>query len=178
MERHERLAVIVDKFFHEKRDTNPYASAETMRALDHLVRIHVTDAMARAAAQWRAVYVDASRAMGTPTRTQPLSNVSAMSQSRLYKQLADRLSEWVARIQALPAPANDRVYHRIRDNDQLLELLIAHDYQLITLAEQLERESMHVTLDSAEALRPTVETLLKTLTDAVMERNRMLSAVP
>ncbi len=177
MERHEALLVIGAKFFSERRDTNPYASAETMRAFDRVIRNSLGDDLARAAAAVRTLYQEQTRRMGTPTRERPLPDPMDLARLRHLKGLADLLSEWVSRVHALEAPANDRVYHRIRDNDQLLELLIEVDYQLAKNASDLEQLSETVTLSRFDELLPQFESQLELLGKALRERSRIISGV-
>ena len=178
MERHEAIASIVAKFFKENRDMNPYASADTMRSLDHVIRTGLADGLARAAAAWRTVYQQLSRDVGIPTRDHPFPDQAEISRMRQYKQLADTLSEWASRIQALEAPSNDRVYHRIRNNDQLLELLIDTDYRLASIAESMDRLADTLRLTNAEELRVEFLSQLEALGNAIRERSRTITAVP
>lgn len=175
MERREKVAVIVAKFFCESRDVNPYASAETMRALDHIIHNSLADGLARAASKWRQVYQELSRSVGVPTRANPFPDAHAMERARRAKRMADSLSEWVSRVQTLAAPANDRVYHRIRDNDQFLELLIAQDYNIALTAEKIDHLADTLTLGSAESLEPTFSNELSVLESAIRERTRMFA---
>lgn len=178
MERHEQIATIVAKFLSERRDVNPYASADTMRALDHVIRNGLADGLARAASVWRSVYQEQSRLVGVPTRDNPLPDAQQMADLRAYKRLADMLSERVSAVHALPAPANDRVYHRIRNNDQLLELLIATDYGLAIIADSLDRLGDGVTRKTASPTRVAFEKKIAELDAALKDRSRLLSLVP
>ncbi len=178
MERHEQISVIVAKFFKEGRDTNPYASAEAMRSLDHVIRTGLADSLAHAAAAWRAVYQEQNRVMGTPTRENPFPDREALAKLRQLKETADAASEWVSRIHALEAPANDRVYHRIRDNNQLLELLIDVDYQLAASADAIEAATDGLTARNADERLATFQTQLDAFAQAVRERTRLIKSVP
>ncbi len=178
MERHEQIPVIAAKFFNEARDTNPYASAETMRALDHVIRTGLADSLAHAAAAWRAAYQEQNRLIGTPTRENPFPDREAMAKLRQIKETADAASEWVSRIHALEAPASDRVYHRIRDNDQLLELLIDTDYHLAAAADALEKATDGLTAQNADERLAAFRGQLDAFADAVRERTRLIKSVP
>lgn len=177
MERHERVAAVVAKFFHESRDINPYASADTMRALDQIIRNGLADQVARAAGAWRAIYQQQSRIVGTPTRDKPFASAEMMAVMREFKQRADALSSLGSRVHALPAPSNDRVFHRIRDNDQLLELLIAMDYQLVGIAEAIEQLAAALTLANAKELGVQFSLKVAELENLVRERGGLLSQV-
>jgi len=177
MERHEKISVIVDKFFRERQDQNPYASAEKMRALDALIRNGLADGLARASAAWRGVYQTQSRTIPMPTRENPFPDSLALARVRAFKRMSDNLSEWVSRVHALEAPANDRVYHRIRNSDQLLELLIALDYQVATTADAIDRLADTLTVSTTETLQPLFENKLQELESQLRERSRILSSV-
>ena len=178
MERHEQIPVIVAKFFNEARDTNPYASAATLRSLDHVIRTGLADSMAHAAAAWRMAYQEQNRIVGTPTRENPFPDRDAMAKLRLIKETADAASEWVSRIHALEAPSNDRVYHRIRDNDQLLELLIDVDYQLAAAADAIEQATDGLKVQNAEERLAAFRAQLDAFANAVRERSRLIKSVP
>ncbi|NMP23762.1 hypothetical protein [Sulfobacillus harzensis] len=177
MERHEALVVIGAKFFSERQDTNPYASAETMRAFDQVIRNSLGDGLARAASVFRTFYQEQSRVIGIPTRERPFPDPGDMAKLRYLKRIADQLSEWVSRIHALEAPSNDRVYHRIRDNDQLLELLIDVDYQLAQSATEIDRMTESLNVSVLDAMLPKFERQLEVLGKAVRERSRIISGV-
>lgn len=178
MERHEKVSKVAAKFLYESRDINPYASAASMRALDALIRNSIADGLARAAQKWRLVYQAQSRLIGVPTRDKPFPDAEALAQLKEYKRMADELSEWVSRLHALPAPSNDRAYHRIRDNDQLLELLIAQDYAITVISESLDHLGDSLTSASAQALSLQFTEKLGELEAAIVSRSRILSNVP
>ena len=177
MERHERVAIVVAKFFNERRDTNPYASADTMRALDQIIRNSLADEVARAAQVWRDIYLQQSRVVGTPSRDKPFPDRESMAIMREYKLWADALSGLTSRIHSLPAPANDRVFHRIRDNDQLLELLIALDYQVAGIADSLGKLAGTLTVANARELGPEFSAKVAELESVLRERGGILSHV-
>ncbi len=178
MERHEQIAQVALKFLNESRDINPYASSDSMRALDHVIRNGLADGLARAAGVWRSLYQRQSRVVGVPTRDRPFPDAQQMALLREYKRAADTLSEWVSRIHALPAPANDRVYHRIRDNDQLLELLIATDYQLATIADGIDHAADGVAIANAAESLALLDAKMAELEAQVTERSRLLTHIP
>jgi hypothetical protein len=177
MERHEKIMTLAVKFFSERRDVNPYASADSMRALDQLIRNGLADGLARAASAWRTVYLAQSKVVGVPTRENPFPDAGAMAAMRQYKALSDTLSGWVSSIHALGAPSSDRVFHRVRDNDQLLELLIETDYSLSAIADELDRMAGNLSLADAPNAAAQFDAKLSELDRAVKERTRLLSAV-
>ena len=177
MERHEKVTKVVAKFFNENRDTTPYASADTMRAFDQTIRNGLADGLARAASTWRAIYQRQSQVVGTASRDKPFLDREMMAALRDYKQWADMLSGLGSRIHALPAPANDRVFHRIRNNDQLLETLITLDCQLAIIAEAVDELGHTLTLDNAGELGSQFSSKVTELEGVLSERSSLLSKV-
>ncbi|MCL4493443.1 MAG: hypothetical protein M1294_01345 [Firmicutes bacterium] len=177
MERHEAIPVIVAKFFQESRDVNPYASAVTMRAFDQVIRNQLADSLARSAGQWRALYQQQGHLVGTPSRDHPFPDKEAMDSLRRLKQLADNVSQTVAHIHALEAPSSDRVYHRIRNNDQILEMLIDVDYQLATTAAAIDDLTNRLTLEGWKEIEPAFQERLAQLIQGIRNRSRIVSEV-
>ncbi len=177
MERHEQLPVIVAKFFKESRDVNPYASAQTMRAFDQVIRNQLTDSLSRAANRWRSVYQEQGRLVGVPSRDHPFPRPEEMESLRHLKQLADNVSQMIAHIQALEAPGEDRVYHRIRNNDQIMELVIDADYQLAMTAAALDDMVTKVSITTWRDLEPAFQERLEQLIQGMRNRSRIVSEV-
>ncbi len=177
MERREALLVIVAKFFQEGRDVDPYASTETMRALDQVIRNQLTDSLSRSAQQWRRLYQEEGRKLGTPSRNNPFPDRAAMDRLRHFKEMADNLSQLTAQINALEAPASDRVYHRIRKNDQILSHLIDVDYQLAMTAAALDSLTMALSEDTWQDVEPAFRERLDQLIQGIRNRSRIVSEV-
>lgn len=137
MERQEKIAAIVQQFWHESADTNPYASAEKVRALDRIIRNTVADHLAYAAGLWRGAYQVYMTTLGHPTRDHPLPSASDLAHGKALRRIAEELSALAATVLALETPTSDRVYHRVRDNDVLLDALVDMDYAAIALSRRL-----------------------------------------
>lgn len=169
MERHESIAVVVGKFLVEAKDVNPYASAAAMRQLDQMIRNGLSADLAHAAGRWRKAYAEAARAIPSPSREQPFPDENLMREVQLLKASADALSSRATQVTGLSAPANDRAWHRIRDNDNLLETLIACDYHLAGVGTKL---------DYAVPGHPKVVVeVLSELDEALEERRRLIARV-
>lgn len=177
MERHESLPVIIAKFFSERRDVNPYASAAMMRSLDQVIRNQLANSLALAAAQWRQLYQEQSRALQTPSRAQGLPDTNALNQLRHLKAQADALSALTAQIHALGAPASDRVYHRLRNNETLLTQLIDMDRQLAENATAFDQILPQLTLTTWSTLEPTFQSRLELILQGLRGRSHLLTDI-
>ncbi len=154
---------------------DPYASGASMRALDGLIRSRVSESLAQAAAVARSAYSHGYEALGHPTRDHPLPDLEAMRQWNRLKRLSEELSGLGALVSALPAPTNDRVWQRLRNNRTLLELLIEYDYNLVEYSKTLEAAVRGVD----ETVAPQdLEASLDPIRKLLRERSDLLSAVP
>lgn len=149
MEKHDSVAEVVAKFFSEARDTNPYASASTMRALDQVIRNTLANDLVSAAAVWRRCYQEASARIPAPSRDNPFPDKMLIQAAKQKKAVADRLSALGAQVVALEVPPEDRVYNRIRDNTALLEMLVEVDRGLAWAAHRLEELTQSPDQESA-----------------------------
>lgn len=116
---------------------NPYDSPASMRALDQVIRSQAVALLTRAARTWRTRYsthLAQGAHLARDARTPP---AQALATARTYKALADGLSGLASQISALPAPAQDHVWRRIRDEQTLLDTLIAIDYDLVLALNQI-----------------------------------------
>ncbi len=177
MERHESVPIILAKFFSERRDVNPYASAAMMRSLDQVMRNQLANSLALAAAQWRQLYQEQGRALHTPSRAQGLPDADALNQLRHLKAQADALSTLTAHIHALGAPASDRVYHRLRNNETLLTQLIDLDRQLAENATAFDQILPQLTLESWPVLEADFHTHLEGITQGLRLRAQLLTDI-
>ncbi len=174
VERHEGVLVIVAKFLSESLDTNPYASAATMRALDQAVRNTLSGDLTQLASRWRALYQDTSAKIPLPSREHPFPDRGLLDQAKALKAVADQLSQLASQATALEAPSNDRVYNRIRKNDVLLETLIEIDRNLALTARQMEEQRESLDADNLKEIRTNMHQL-----EALMgERRRLLAPIP
>jgi hypothetical protein len=175
VERHDPWPVALDKWLAESRDRNPYASGETMRAWDNVIRNHLADALEAAAARWRAWRQEAQAAMPLPTRADPFPDAARMAALRALEAQANRCSEAAAAVRALEAPAQDRVYNRVRSLDTLLETLIAYDSRLALLAEEILDVAQPGPLSEEPARRARLEAAWAQMQATLRERLRALT---
>jgi hypothetical protein len=174
MERRDPWPEAWAKWLSEARDTNPYASADTMRAWDNVVRNTVADALERVAARWRAWYTEAHQAMPAPSRDAPLPDPSHLSVLRLLKQQAEACSNLAAAVRAREMPAHDRVFHRLRNHDTLLETLLHYDAHLASLCETLNHLADPAPLAEEPTRRARLQQILALLDETLRARAEAL----
>ncbi|MBX5467235.1 MAG: hypothetical protein K6U14_07050 [Firmicutes bacterium] len=149
---------------------HPYASAENMRAFDHLLRSQAAAALARAAAVWRRRYT-AALADPSAALAALAGKSGAVEAARAAKGWADRLSQLAQLLEVQPAPAGDRVWRRLRDTESLLDTLIALDYAVVGHLEAIGRATEQGAVVQLEAELARLEARLR-------ERWQLLESVP
>ncbi len=168
MEKREPWPAALNKFLHEAEDTNPYATAETMRAYDQLLRNAAQGALSEAAAQWRSRAQEFAQTIPQPSRAQPFPPVGQMQQLKALRSRADVLSQLASQVTALEVSPSDRVHHRVQNGTLLLETLIEMDRTLLyMLADVLAAEEMEALDGKIAAVRAQLH-----------ERHRLLAEVP
>jgi hypothetical protein len=169
VERHDPWPEAVRKWLVEAADRNPYATAETLRAWDAVIRNAIADALEQAASRWRAWYGEAARAMPAPSRDHPFPDAAALARVRALKAQADRCSDTAAFVRALEMPAHDRVFNRLRNDDALLEALLDYDAALAGVCQDLLALAAPGPLSDADARATRLEQVLdrvRTVLDA------------
>ncbi len=160
-----------------KAADNPYASAQTMRQLDGMIRNQLAAALAEAAARWRLSYTDYHRAMPPSSREHPFPPREQVARLNALRRVADQLSNLASTVRALPAPSNDRVWQRIRDQRQLLEMLVEYDSLLAEYGEVLNRWSQSVDPTTSAVGEAELAEQLTPITKVLRERSEWLRSV-
>ncbi len=175
MERHDAWPVALDKWLSEARDTNPYATAESLRQWDNVIRNHTADALEAVASQWRNWYTEAHRDLPTPSREHPWPDRSQLARVQDLKRAADQCSAEASRVRAQEMPSQDRVFHRLRANDGLLDLLVACDARLAGHVDALVALAHPGPLEDEPSRRLRLETALAAVLAALGERQAALA---
>ncbi len=175
MERHDTWPVALDKWLSEARDANPYATAESLRSWDNVIRNHVADALEAVAGQWRLWYTEAHRTLPTPTRAHPWPDREAMAWVQDLKRVADQCSAEASRVRAQEMPAEDRVFHRLRAHDGLLDLLMACDARLAGHVDALVALARPGAIGDEAARRPRLLEALSAVQHVLQERQAALA---
>ena len=139
MEKHEPWPMAVRKFFSAPHDNNPYATTETMRSYDQILRNAVADRISHVAAFWRQKAQELGQNIPLPTRDNPFPSTQQINAAKHVRAIAGNLSQWASQIAALEVPAQDRVHHRVQNAPLLLDTLLAVDLALINSVNELEQ---------------------------------------
>jgi hypothetical protein len=175
MERREPWPKALEKWLSEAADTNPYATAETMRAWDNVLRGALADGLEAAARRWRDWAVDAQKAMPTPSREHPWPDPGLLANVRSLRETAARCSDLAAAVRALEMPGEDRVYNRLRSHGPLLDLLLAYDSQLADCLNELDALAAPAPLGQEPARRAKLEAILSRLEHTLRARREALA---
>ncbi|GLQ98055.1 hypothetical protein [Dyella mobilis] len=117
---------------------NFYRKENQLRADDLLVRSKTAWLLGRAREGVEAAESSYRRTeLPPPTRQHPFPSPQAVAGAQSLERLAQAIGTLKGRIEALPAPENDRMTQRYRTEAATLETLIAHDEQLIGQADLL-----------------------------------------
>jgi hypothetical protein len=177
MERHDPWPLALRKWLSESRDLNPYATADTLRAWDNVIRNKVADALEASAARWRDWYQTAQRALPVPSRDHPLPDPAQMEAVRTLKRLAETSSDRAAAVRALEMPAHDRVFNRIQNHALLLDTLIDYDAELASCAETLHELAAPGPLSEEPARRARLEATLDRLQKVLEARREAMTPI-
>jgi len=121
---------------------NFYRHENQLRADDQLVCAKAAWLLGQAAAGVQAAEAEHRRlAIPAPTRAQPFPDPAALAAAQSLERLAKDILALEGRLHALPAPEQDLMSLRYRQEGATLERLIAADEQLVGQAELL-RETL------------------------------------
>ncbi len=163
------------KYLNQSADTNPYATAATLRAWDLLLRNAVADGLEAAAGRWRAFAQQAQKAMAMPTREHPRHDPDALQEARRLREIAGELSELAALVRAQPVPPSDRVWNRLRRHQSLLDTLLTYDARLALAADQLAALAAEGPLATEPERRTRLLAIVGDLRHWLQERQRSLN---
>ncbi len=153
---------------------SPYASASSMRSLDGLIRARLSDNLSQGAARLREHYAQVHQDLAHLSREHPMPSAEDMEHLRQIKRVGEQLSALAALAAALPAPAGDHVWRTLRNNQDLLALLIEYDYSLVQYSATLET----LTNDPNGLSMAAFNAPLESIRSLMRQRADLLSAVP
>jgi hypothetical protein len=131
---------------------NFYRAENQMRADDQLVRSKAASLLGYAAASvCEAESAYRREFLPAPTRAKPFPDAEAVSGAQRLERLAREISSLEQLIHQQPAPENDRMTQRYRNEALTLQKLIDHDEQLVGQCELLR--SMVSEQDGAALLK-------------------------
>lgn len=157
---------------------NFYREANKLRADDLLVRAKVTDILAQARMRLHAMEMEFRREYLPPlTRERPLPDAASVAQAKRIERCGGAIESVATQIMAAPAPANDMVWLRHRNERGILEILQAIDLRLTDDAIALHDMIFEwVAADIADAvIEARVEEKLVSLRMVMRERSERLT---
>ena len=117
---------------------NFYRKENQLRADDQLVRAKAAWLLGQALETVRRIESAYRREfLPPPTRAKPFPDADAMAGAQALERLGGAIAALEGRLHALPAPENDRMSQRYRNEAETLEKLISADEQMIGQAELL-----------------------------------------
>lgn len=156
---------------------NFYRQENQLRADDLLVRSKAAWLLGRARAGVEAAESAYRRSeLPPPTREHPFPSPQAVAGAQSLERLAHAIDSLKGRIEALPAPENDRMTQRYRTEAATLEALIAHDEQLIGQADLLRSMTEDAGAATLIAAMPELEGGLAAIRATLHEREAALSS--
>ncbi len=123
---------------------NFYRQENQLRADDQLVRAKSAWLLGLAHASLEAAEQAFRReSLPLPTREKPFADAAAVAGAQALERLAKAVSALIGRLHSLPAPENDRMTQRYRNEAETLKALVACDEQLIGQSELLRQLVEH-----------------------------------
>ena len=147
---------------------NFYRAENQLRADDQMIRSKAASLLGQAHASLdQAEQAFRRERMPLPTRDRPFPDPAALQACQGLERLAGQVGALVARLHALPAPENDRMTQRYRNEAQTLEDLAACDEMLIGQSETLrvlvERKGPDWVLENRAAIEAGVAAIEETV---------------
>jgi hypothetical protein len=119
---------------------NFYRKENQLRADDQMIRTKAASLLGEAMASVASAETEYRREhLGPPTRTKPFPDPDAVQSAQKLERLGREIGALEAGLQCQPAPANDRMTQRYRQEAPTLEKLIGHDERLVGQCEVLRR---------------------------------------
>jgi hypothetical protein len=156
---------------------NFYRVENQLRADDLLLRQKAGDFLGRAAAKLEKLAADFQRdCMASTTSDQRYPSAALMGRLNALRSLRRRVGEQSAFLQGCPAPAQDKIWRRLRSEEGLLRALLQTDADLIHVAGDIERLTNSLRAESCnspDALQP-LAALLDRWDETVRARQDLL----
>jgi hypothetical protein len=157
---------------------NFYDDKNKMRADDLLVRQKASAALADAAQTLTTLDSEFRRRYVPPaSRQNPFPPADVMEQVREIGRVRDRARDLSSRILTMPAPAQDKVWFRFRQEATLLTELFTFDYNMVEQTQQFCEKIAAITADTwrAGGQASTLESALSTLEMTIKDRWQLLT---
>ena len=164
------LRAFVENLFHGW-GYNAYRDENKLRADDLLVRGEISNWLSTARAEVSRQESEYRRAhLKPPTREAPVPDAAALDKARSYVRLGQRIEALEVAVRHAPAPEDDRVWRRHRNEAAVLERLVRGDLEVAQAALEVLRAASQADVD------PDAEwSCLDRLTAALAARAEVLS---
>jgi hypothetical protein len=127
---------------------NFYRIENQLRADDLLIRQKAGAALGRAVAQLEKLASEFQTAcIPPPTRQSPFPPELLMARLRVLRSVRQRVFDQESLLRGLPAPAQDKIWRRLRDEEGLLQSLLQSDVAMLQLAAEVERQAELLSAD-------------------------------
>jgi hypothetical protein len=149
---------------------NFYRVENQLRADDQLVRSKAASLLGRAMASVEEAESAYRREfLPAPSRCKPFPDATAVAGAQHLERLARAIGALEASIQQQPAPENDRMTQRYRQEAATLKVLIEHDERLVgqcdLLRSMVEQQDGAMVMEKIPALELGLEAIRTTLHD-------------
>jgi hypothetical protein len=153
---------------------NFYRKENQLRADDQMIRSKAASLLGEAAASVSAAESEYRREyLPPPSRAKPFPDAEAVAAAQKLERLAKAIAAVEAALQHLPAPENDRMTQRYRQEAPTLAKLMEHDERLVGQCELLRRAA-----DGQDGLAILkIQTSIEAGLDAIHETLRNREAV-
>jgi hypothetical protein len=119
---------------------NFYRKENQLRADDQLIRSKAASLLGEAMASVCSAESEYRREyLPPPTRAKPFPDAEAVASAQKLERLAKAIGALEAQVQHQPAPENDRMTQRYRQEAPTLQKLIEHDERLVGQCELLRK---------------------------------------
>jgi hypothetical protein len=151
-----------------------YAHRERVGQDDLLVRNTVAEdleACRQALRQARTLWAHAPEL--TPTRERPTPDPQAMEALRQVERLEREAEELATLVRTAPLPPTDRLWRRLRDDQALLELVLAHDWDMVSSGRTAREEARRMAQMSAPSQDAVAQALAR-IRKSLWERQNLM----
>ena len=156
---------------------NYYKAENRARADDLLIRQQAAGSLSQAVTALSSLHAAYRlRFLPPPSRETPFPPREEIQRAADILALRDRVDRIAAGIHGMSAPAQDKIWKRMRQEGELLTRLLSIDYQLISECDQVREFATALTPEAWRdpARQAEIEGLLRELETVIAERRQVL----
>jgi len=144
---------------------NFYRAENQLRADDLLVRQKAGASLGQASARLEKLALEFQRTcIPAPTRQQPYPSPDLMERLNALRAMRQRVLDQESFLHGMSAPAQDKIWRRLREEGDLLEALLHADVAMLAMAAQAEAEVQKLSAPAWKA--PEAGMSLQTILDS------------